>query len=259
MSWVARVLCLGLSLATLALARAEERSARLPAGVAVLEADLTQAQVRWQSAKVAGDIARARVSALSEVSQRDRAHSAGLLGAWRLRRGLAGLKEALDTLRPLELAEVAARDELYTVLSGAKAEMDSALEKELLVPGSRRGNCEAWQRERAWWDRKRSFDQALEDLGEGLSQPYALRDLPEAFAARSGQLRLDQRRLLLARQLQLEAWIASLEADWRLLSSAWEQCLLLRQNSAVDASDLQRRRQRAKALLRENRLALSKV
>lgn len=230
--------------------------AELPAAVSALQADLEKSQQRWRLAQQQGDAARERVSVLVAGSREARSRSAGLLGAWRHRRSLAELKEALDALRPHEAEEVAARAEVFTLLSAVKAELDSALETGMERPAGRSGD---WARERAWWPAKRAFDQQLAELGEGLGQPYALRDLPEAAPPRSAQLRQDQRQHLQARQLQLEAWGVSLEADWRLLGRALELGVLSKAASAKDAEDLQRRRLRAKALLRENRLALSKI
>jgi hypothetical protein len=149
----------------LILAVATMGAAGLPPGAAALQEPIRAAERRLQDASLELQVAKHAAGPLQEKVSEARQRASTWWGSWLLKRRLGQLKASLDKVEAARAAQVAARQDLALLLTGADEELTAALEVSLGgAPKPSPAMIEKW---RAWWLQRRAWQQRLVALAPG--------------------------------------------------------------------------------------------
>jgi hypothetical protein len=145
------------------------RAAALPPGAEALRQPILAAERRLQDASLELQVAKRAAGPVQEKVVEARQQAGHWWGPWLLQRRLGQLKTSLDKVEAARAAQVAARQELALLLTGAEEELLSALEVSL--EASPRGSPALVEKWRAWWQQRRVWQQRLEALSPVDDEP----------------------------------------------------------------------------------------
>ncbi len=116
-----------------------------------------------------------------------------------LQRSLGRLKTSLDRVESARAGQVAARQDLALLLTGADEELSAALEASLAGKTGRpdRSFLDKW---RVWWEQKRAWQQrldALEPAGDGEDSAEALGQEAKRIRQEARQAQWDREKAIL--------------------------------------------------------------
>jgi hypothetical protein len=151
---------------------------------------LAQAEHDLQGASLAHEAARREAQPYREAAAQARARADHWWGRWLLRRSLARLKERLDRLESARVAQEAARQQVFLLLTALEEELRGALEKAV-------GAAKPEPELAAWWRQLQAWSRRLEALELGRDEAASDERLQRSQLV--AQARLDQ----LGRDLEL--------------------------------------------------------
>ena len=151
--------------------------AELPPAVESLRPQIQAAERRLQDISLELQAAQHAAEPVQVEVAEARGKAASWWGSWMLKRRLGKLKMSLDRVEGARAGQVAARQDLALLLTGADEELSAALEASL---GGSTGSPDAAMRAKwkAWWEQKTAWQQRLDALapiqeGEASAQPQA--------------------------------------------------------------------------------------